>query len=347
IEIRLVNKITVGEYESEFDFNWHSADIKPEVQDGEFRGFNLGSYLDELGSGAAFEKVPAYLYISVPDSLGSGFGNSLTVSITGSGISSINDDDESRYSLVENNIKDEEGNPADLSAWFNNLKEVYDFTDTLNARSSQSIKYIVGYTGSMPIRREYIGENEKLIANLAVLLPMAFTLPGVEGEKFTVTGSGEYAGPYIPVKFQGLDDFLGSGGTGSGNSGGDSVMDQINKQLGGGGVKSLTLKLRDIKNNVTGDIYLAIAKRPGISDVGNQNPADWEIVKVVSGEADREIDIESTQSLTQLPPIKFLVREEGGQGRLYIQSQEDENSVAFSVKISVVADINLDKTIDL
>jgi hypothetical protein len=349
IQIRLVNKITAGEYESEFDFNWYSAEIKPDVQDGEFRGFNLGSYLDELGSGAEFEEVPAYLYISVPASLGSGFKNKLKVSITGGEISEITESSEI-YSLVDTAaIKDEEGNP--LPAWLDNdkLSKVYDFTGTLNARSSQSIKYTVGYPGAVTIYRGNIGEDQKLTANLAVLLPMAFTLPGTSGSKFTVTGSGEYAGSYIPINIKGLDKFLGSGNTG-GSSGGDSVIDQINKQLGGGGVKSLTLKLKDIANNVTSDIYLAIARTPDISDVGPQNPENWEIIKVVSGEPESEIPIESVNSLTQLPKIKFLVKEEEGQGtggRLYIQSQEDEDSVAFSVKISVVADIDLDKTIDL
>jgi hypothetical protein len=351
IQIRLVNKITAGEYESEFDFNWYSADIKPDVPAGEFRGFNLGSYLDELGSGADFEKVPAYLYISVPDTVGnSNFKNNLTVNIIGNGIFPITDP--TYYSLANTAIKDEEGKTTDLSGWLdaNNLSNVYDFTSTLNARNSQSIRYTVEYNESVKIYSQDKQDNQKLTANLAVLLPMVFTFSVEPGTKeFTVTG-GDYAGSYIPINMKGLDKFLGSGGSGGGSStGGDSVIDQINKQLGGGGVNRLVLRLKDIENTVTSDIYLAIAKNPNISDEGDQNPDDWEIVKVVDDEPDRDIDIESAQSLTKLPKIKFLLKETAPQvgGRLYIQSQDDKNSVAFSVKISVIAGVDLDKTIDL
>jgi hypothetical protein len=97
------------------------------------------------------------------------------------------------------------------------------------------------------------------------------------------------------------------------------------------------LNFSDIKNNVTSDVYLAIDK-----------DSKWTLIPIPSDQ-DWSIPITDADSFTKLPPIKFLIKEDGpGKGgRLYIQSQYKEDSIAFSVKLSIVADIDLDKSIDL
>jgi hypothetical protein len=322
IHIRLVNKIGAATYNSELNFDWYSVNVEPNdesKQTSEFKGFDLGSYLTSLGDGVRFERVPAYLYVSTPSRVGN-----FKVEITG--IDTVAPGNS--FSLDKTHIipgKDMVGFPS----WFNEQPtSEYDFTATIN--SGESINYNIIPPQSVTLYSGDIDKTEKIIANMAVLLPMVF--------KFTGTTETIGEEKYYPVNFQGLDDFLGDGG-----SGGNSVMEEIDEQLGEGSINSLTLRLRDIDNNITSPIYLAIITDPAIKNPG---PGDWEIVKIAPGAEDKDIDIKNG-SFTQFPRIKFYVKDEGGSGRLYIQSQDDKDSAAFSVKISVIAGISLDKPIDL
>jgi hypothetical protein len=339
VHVRLVNKIGAATYNSELNFDWYSVKVKPnddDKQTSEFKGFNLGTYLTSLGDGVTFENVPAYLYVDTPAGIG-GF----TVEITGVG----QGDD---FTLAIDDIipeKDKDGNSRDLPLWFNEApSSKYDFTDTVN--SGESINYKIVPPSAITLYSDKIDKKEKITANLAVLIPMVFNFTAGPGVEEIQINDDSGAGYYLPVKFQGLDDFLGQGDS-SGSSGGNSVMNQIDEQLGEGSVHRLTLRLRDIDNRVTSDIYLAVPTDP---EMKNPGPNDWEIVKIAADADDKDIDIKNVGSLTQLPRIKFFVKEEKGKGTggmLYIQSQIDETEAAFSVKISVIAGINLDKPIDL
>jgi hypothetical protein len=331
VHVRLVNKANAGKYKTELNFNWYSADVKSNNKDPrEFKGFNLGSYLNSLGSGAKFEKVPAYLYVSTPSNSNI---NGFTIEIDTAS-------PEESFLLQRKHITSENGEA--LPSWLDKPSTSnYDFTDTINR--GDSINYKVIPPDAVTLYRNKIENetNQKITVYLAVLLPMVFkfTGDGIQISDDPDTGENE-SGYYFPINFQGLDDFLGNG-SGS-NSGGKSVLDDINEQLGDGGVNSLTLRFRDIDNKITSPIYLAVVTDTTI--VANPGPGDWEIVKIASDAEDRDIDIKNVISLTGLPPIKFLVKDEKGQGgRLYIQSKDDANSSAFSVKISVIAGIDLDK----
>jgi hypothetical protein len=326
IHVRLVNKIGAAQYGTELNFNWYSAKIKPNDTDkfsGQFKGFNLDSYLTTLGSGVTFAAVPAYLYVEAP--------NGFDVTI---GVSSLEKD----FLLKQDDVLGENPAPDWIMDNTPSNPSKYDFTT-----DSSNISYAIKVPeDGIDIYNVDADRHEKITANLAVLLPMVFKFTGgeIQIEDDPDTTEENERGSYYPVKFEGLDDFLGSGGNSTG-----SVMDDINKQLGEGSVTRLTLRLRDIDNKVTSPIYLAVATDPTVKNPG---PDDWKIVKIAAGADGRDIDIKNVESLTNLPPIKFLVKGEEGQGgRLYIQSQDDKDSIVFSVKISVVAGINLDKPIDL
>jgi hypothetical protein len=327
IYIKLANKIGAGTYDSELNFNWYSANVKPNdasKQTGEFQGFDLGSYLTSFGDSAKFERVPGYLYMNTPSNIGN-----FKVEIDGIGAVAPGDS----FPLKKTDITPEKDKEGKLPSWFDREPtSEYDFTMLVNGGGT--IKYKITPPSTVTLFHSDI-ENErdpKITANLAVLLPMVF--------KFTGEPDRVGDGYYFPVNFQGLDDFLGTGGTGTGNS---SVMEKIDEELGEGSINSLTLRLRDIDNNITSPIYLAIMTD---STIKNPGPGDWQIVKIAPGAEGKDIDI-NNGSFTQFPRIKFYVKDEGGSGRLYIQSQGDKDSAAFSVKISVIADISLDKPIDL
>jgi hypothetical protein len=324
LQVRLVNVIDAGSYKTELDFKWYSAKVKPNNEEPrEFKGFNLGSFLNSLGDNAKFERVPAYLYVDTPV-------DGFTVEI-GAGVV------EESFPLQKGDVKGE-----GLLSWLNKLPaSEYDFTTTLNA--GKSITYAITSPPTVEVfRSEIEAQNDpKITVNLAVLLPMIFRFSGngtvISDDPDTEENEG---GTYFPVKFQGLDDFLGTGDGDDDDDDDKSVMDEIDEQLGEGSITRLTLRLTDIDNKVTSAIYLAVKIDP--------KKDDWKTVKIAAGAKDRDIDIENVKSLTGLPPIKFLVKDEGGQGgRLYIQSQTGEDSAAFSVKISVVAGINVDNPIDL
>jgi hypothetical protein len=327
VHVRLVNEIGAGTYETELNFDWYSVQVTPNdnsKKSGEFKGFNLGSYLSNLGDNVEFETIPAYLYVTAPSSIG-GFND---VKIDGANAPG------NSFTLKTDDIKGE-----NLPSWLDETpKYEYDFASIVN--KGDSIKYTIETTAATTLYRHTLSTDTmpKITANLAVLLPMVFKFPKT-GE-FPINDE-DGTGWYLPIKFQGLDDFLGNGS----DTGDTNVMEEIDKQLGEGGVNRLTLRLRDIKNGVTSSIYLATVTDPTIKSPAKN---DWEIVEIANG-GGKDIEIKNVASLSALPPIKFLIKEDGqGQGgRLYIQSQETEGEPAFSVKISVVAGVNLDKKIDL
>jgi hypothetical protein len=314
IHVRLVDKIDAGNYETVLNFDWNSVKVKPNddaKKSGEFKGFDFGSYLESLGDGVQFEKVPSFLYIKAPE------GIDFKVEIKGSSAVTANN-----FSPKSDAVKEESSPPS----WLDEKPaSEYDFAGILSEENS-TIGYTITPPSNVTLKSDEIKKDQKITVNLAVLLPMYFKFSGSD----KITTGGE---TYYPIKFQGLDDFLGS------DTGETSVMEEIDKQLGEGGVNSLILRLRDIKNEVTSAIYLAVA-----TDFKKQDA--WEIVEIANNK-EADIEIKNVASLSALPPIKFLIKEDGqGQGgRLYIQSQETKGQTAFSVKISVVAGVNLDKTL--
>jgi hypothetical protein len=152
--------------------------------------------------------------------------------------------------------------------------------------------------------------------------------------KYTITDSSGTTGNYLPINFKGLYDFL---------DGEDSVLKQIDDELGEDSeVKNITLNLKDIQNEVTGPIYLAIGEKNHISTT-------WrDVISIADGVTPAPVDLGNI-NLSALD-IKFLVPEESAgppsTGLLYIQRQEAAEDIAFSIKISVIADIALDKEID-
>jgi hypothetical protein len=336
VYIKLVNKITAGIYNTELKLDWYSVIVTPsgtENSTGEIEGVNFGSYLESLGD-ATFEKVPAYLYVSTPNTI-----NNFEVLFGGD-----NGKSDDIFSLQKEDVIDQNP-PAWLDDENTSISE-YDFTAIAEG---ESITYQVNLP-EMKLLHDNIDDNDtqKITVNLAILLPMVFKFSGNAYKIYDP--KTEKSDNYYPIKFEGLDEFLGS----DGDAGDDdkSVMDEIDKQLGEGGLNSLKLELSDIKNNVTSSIYLAVSKDSTIS-AANLKPEDWGIIEIVSG-GRGEIPIK-VESLNSIPPIKFLVKagDDGSGGRLYIQSQptgESQSSgseESFSVKISVVADIDLDKSIDL
>jgi hypothetical protein len=324
VYIKLANKITAGTYDTELDFNWNTVQVKPNEtgkQEGEFKGFDLGSYLDNLGIGAEFEKILAYFYLEDPSNTFEGF----TVK--------IKDLVESTNLALDLDKIDGETKPA----WSSNATvKKYDFTTVLNGKNV--IKYTISPPTKVEIKHEDIGaDSPKITATLAVLLPMSFKLsvPDNDPDVKKITINEEN---YLPIKFEGLDEFLGSDNGGGDNS---SVMDEIDKQLGEGGLNSLKLKLSGIKNNVTSPIFLAVNT--------DKAAEKWELVEITTGNTG-EFEIKA-KSLNSIPSPKFMVKAGSDKkGRLYIQSAgggDRGDQPEFDVKISVVADIDLDKPIDL
>jgi hypothetical protein len=344
IEIRLANTIDAGTYKSELGFNWSSAKVYPQYAEsgafqGEIDGFNLRSYLDELGINGVtveFDSIPAYLYVKTPDN----FATKPEISISG---------------MTANDAVDwpDAGKISDPGSYNWLLSDSgrenitrYDFAQVLNQPAAK-IKYQIKMSAAVTI---YSGTSakKKITANLAVLLPMIFKFtpqPQFGAKTINIAG-GEQAGTYLPINFKEMDDFLGSS-----NSGNDSVMDQIDEQLGEGGVNGLELRLTDIKNKVTSPIYLAIATKTSAAGIP---PDEWNIIPIKDPGPNEErksytIPIENPGSLKSLPEIKFLLkRNDPTSGyTLSIQPQNAADETAFGVKISVVADISLDKTLEI
>jgi hypothetical protein len=297
---------------------------------GTFKGFNLKSYLSALGSNVTFAAVPAYTYVTTPTVVPN---DKFKVTITGS---KEDDNVTAKNSFAPKREDIKENNPPE---WFSDTPtSTYDFTGLLNSGSS------ISYEVEMPEAIIEITKDVdigKITANLAVLLPMVFKFEANSSEEKQINNSEGAPGYYLPISFAGLDKFLEGGG----GSGGKSVMEQIEEQLGeGSGIGNIELRLKDIKNNVTSSIYLAIPD-PKKSVPG---PGDWTLIEIVSDKPDPDPLSFKNISLDELPQIKFLLKEPGKEagGTLYIKSVDSAGTQPdFSVKISVVADINLDKTI--
>jgi hypothetical protein len=343
IEVKLANKIEAGKYTLKFNFNWYSVEVKPQDNstEGTFEGFNLGSYLSNLAgdeTDVKFKEIPAYFKAFFPSGL-SGYD----VSIAKEGGGSL---ETTTTSIDKDKIVD---GPNDTTFnWLqeytdDNTKTTYNLAKTFN--DGGGIKYTITQPASTTVERSDLDESDpnanKITATLVLILPMVFEFTATD--KFTITGSTD---SYIPIKFEGLEEFL------EGGDSNDGVMNQIEDMLedNDGSITSLKLKLADIKNGVTGDnLYLAIGTKPGLIDTGDQEAANWKIVNIAAGNHD-EVDLaDESTSLTQLPKIKFLIKESGGGGSttFYIKNQEEEEDVAFNVNISVVAGISLNTKIDL
>jgi hypothetical protein len=215
IDIRLVNIADAGEYETELNFDWYSMDVKPqEDTTGEFAGFDLGTYLTELGGGVEFLSVFANLYLHIPNDI------DVTVNITdrqgrplpSMGIPPL----DSRYIV----LPDDEELP-----WLDNTPPIkYDFGGVLN--EAQSIKYTIQPPSTVTVKREDLDpdQNTEITANLAVILPMAFRFSPGKAESLEIKDKGE-TNTYFSIGFKELDNFL---------EGDNSAMSQIEDQLGGG-----------------------------------------------------------------------------------------------------------------
>jgi hypothetical protein len=323
IDIRLVNIADVGGYETELNFDWYSMDVQPQDgQAGEFAGFNVGSYLEKLGDGVTFLKVPASLYMHIPNSL-----EDLTVDITnkktGGAIlaSEAMPDPERSYIIVP------EGEVLPL--WFDDQPVKYDFGEVLNTKDG--IRYKINPPENVTIYSAQVPQDGDtgIAAYLVVILPMAFHFSADKTESFSIN-DGNDPKKYLLVRFPGMDDFLADN---------DSAMAQIDDQLGQDtSISSLTLHLSDIKNEIISAFYLAIEKDP------NKNgPDNWHLVEIADDKGG-SFSIDNMISLAKFPRIKFLIPADPdrGDGILYIKSQTAEDTVAFDVKISVQADISLD-----
>jgi hypothetical protein len=366
IEIKLANKIAAGTYTLKINFNWYSVDVKPQgdaaALTGGFEGFDLGSYLNifaDEGTEVKFKSVPAFFYVKFPSEL-TGFG----VAITKSDGTPLGDEDDEEDEEDEDAIKIDPNDIVEaedpLPEWLTTTPMYkYEFADIFN--DGDGIKYIISPPESVTVKYSELditdadSDANKITANLAVLLPMVFNFSAIDDDdKFTISGSGENAGDYIPIKFEGLDEFLEGGGDS------DSVMKQLDDTLAenGGNLKTLTLQLKSIENGVTGEnLYLAIAKDPNAEVKGEHDASDWVLVNIANGK-DANVNLRdgiSDVSLSSLPKIKFLIREvpikedsEEKAAIFYIQDQSDkEKKVAFDVNISVVAGISLNKEIGL
>jgi hypothetical protein len=337
IELCLANKLDAGTYTTELGFNWYSAEVYPDTVNGKIDGFELGSYFEELKANGdvevEFASVPAYFYLSTPKSI----STEPTITISGADAASFDlplrnrihdyDDDSSLEWLLD---------PSDGSK----IKK-YNFVSILNG--GNEIKYDISKSSSSPVTvfKNNIEEDDKIIANLAVLLPMTFKFtPNSVAMEITIN-NGNYAGTYLPINFKELDEFLG----GDNSIGDNSVMEQINEQLGGEGFKNLTFRLREIKNDVTSTLYLAVATKT--SSVGISPDEYWNIIPIENDPSTHEIRIDSPESLKKLPEVKFLLKEDTTTGYTLSIKPQDTDNVAFGVKISVVAGINLDKTLDI
>jgi hypothetical protein len=337
IAIMLANTIGAGTYKSELDFNWSSAKVYPQYAEsgafqGEIDGFNLRSYLDELGIDGVtveFNSIPAYLYVKTPDN----FATKPKISISG-----MTANDTVAWPDADK-ISDPESYNWLLSTPERENITKYDFAGVLN-NSTEKIKYEITMPNAVSISRAD-STGEKITANLAVLLPMTFKFEPQFGANTINIAGGDQAGTYLPVNFKEMDDFLGSGDSGN------SVMDQIDEQLGEGGVSNLYLRLADIKNEVTSSIYLAIATKASAAEI---SPDDyWEIIPIKNDKKSYMIQIENQGSLTGIPDVKFLLKKDDplADYTLSIKPQEDANEIAFGVRISVVANVSLDKTLKI
>jgi hypothetical protein len=335
IHVRLVNKIGAGNYPATLNFDWNSANITPNNDNkrtGEFKGLELGSYLKDLGSGVKFEKIYAYFNIEAPQSY-----DDFKVAITSA-----------QGSLIEGTVNVELGGEIDIVGrpvedaypeWLlSDAKEYIDFTDALTGKDA--IKYTITPPKTAMINYDDLKDDNspKITATLVILLPMSFTFTPVQGEeKISIPTEKENGGTYLPVKFQGLDDFLG-GGEGDDDKG--SVMGEIDDVLGEGGLTNLQLNLSITENNATSSIYL------GVEDT--EETTEWQVLEIAKNNS-KSFQI-NARSLSSIPSIRFLVKAgDDGNGRLYIKSQAagGTGSVDFKVKISVEADVNVDKSIDL
>jgi hypothetical protein len=321
IDIRLVNIASVGEYETELNFDWYSMDVKPQGNStGEFAGFDLGTYLKEIGGGVEFLRVFASLYMHIPAGI-----DGLTVNITDNQTRPIQDADipapDRRYIVL----------PAgEELPWLDHTSIQYDFGDVLN--NARSIKYTIIPPSAVTVLREDIdlNQNTEITANLAVILPMAFRFPP-EVESLEIADEG-ITKRYFSIGFKELDKFL---------EGDNSAMSQIEDQLGGG-ISGLSLNLSDIKNDLISSFYVAVQK-----DLTRRTgPDNWHLVKIEDG-GGGSFRIDNAVSLARFPQIKFLIpaAEKTGDGLFYIKAQKAEDTAVFDVKISVQADINLDNEI--
>jgi hypothetical protein len=321
IDIRLVNVAGIDEYETELNFDWYSMDVSPESgQTGEFAGFNLGSYLKELGSGAVFLKVAASLYMHIPEGL-----EGLTVTLTDRAGTELSG---SEGTTVPNQSYIIPPAGEALPSWLEYAPVKYDFEETLN--TGRVIRYTINPPNAVTILRRDVDQwqDTTINAHLVVILPMAFRFPADSESLYIDAGDGEGEKKYLAIGFRGMDEFL---------SGDDSAMTQIDDQLGQGGIDGLTLNLSDIKNKIISSFFLAIEKDP--SQSGSDN---WHLVKIADGEGG-SFSIDNAASLAQFPRIKFLIpADQDGDGTLYIKAQAAGDTTAFDVKISAQADINLD-----
>jgi hypothetical protein len=353
IKIKLVDRVAAGSYQPELDLNWHSVEVSPGgtgVSSGKIEGFNLQSYLADLGE-PEFHSVPAYLYLNTPANVGT---LEITISaIKNDGFSTPIDLTAPPGMAAIDKVKIQ----GDAPPWLDTSTSVedYDFEGILN-EGNAAINYKVEQkSGTTVTLYSNTAGTSKITANLALLLPMVFDFPSADvvggptaiNDDVNTAGINE-AGNYIPLKFAGLDDFLGE-------TDDDGVLAEINKELGDdSGVNNIRLTLSGINNTLTSPIYLGIPKVKGTPTAD-----DWELVTIDPApggtpEASRVIYLPpDADGKLSIPKLKFFLKEETLEttpslkegGRLYFKDvpQADE---AFSIKISVVADIALDKEID-
>jgi hypothetical protein len=321
IHVKLVNKISADSYDTKLNFDWNTAKVTPNdtgKNKGKFEGLNLGSFLTDLGSGAQFTKIPAYLATTVPNT------------IAGFEVKIDNIETKTKTFVPDPNMIDERNEEELTATWFTDSTK-YDFTDTLNGE--KPLEYTITPPTSAQITNGTAIKNQKITTTLAILLPMSFEFltSKTPREEQVIIGIENY----LQIKFQGLDDFLGGGDDDKGG-----VMGEIGDVLGEGGLTNLILYLNTIANNATSTIYLGV----------NTDTAtgEWKAAEIVKDKRDN-FPLKAT-SLSNLPPVKFLVKEEKDRkGRLHIKRQDPdaEEGVDFKVKISVEADVNVDKSIDL
>jgi hypothetical protein len=316
IYIKLLAGVSAGTYGSEIDFNWNTVRVSPPANNKLEGEFQFGSYLNDLG-GAQFAAIPAYLYMDTKAITG------LDVKITTSG-GSIEWPSNSPKDAYRINSSSGWKPPSGLD--ISNPHGKYDFATIVNGDGNQVLKYSVS-TPSVILSSNDIDNDMRISATLAVLLPMAFVFP--TGERIAIGDTN-----YLPIKFEALDNFLGESS--------NSTLAEIDEQLGGNMPKKISLRITDIENNITSPIYLAIAT--------NKAETEWAVVAIDASDSitpgnPKVIELLDPDSLAKLPAVKFLIKDEGYGGRFYIQSQE-AGDLLFSLKLSVVAEIDLDKKVE-
>jgi hypothetical protein len=352
IELRLVYKVAAGEYKVGFDFNWNTARVYPPYDDLDFEegahtgkvpGFNLSSYLADLGmddgtegkTEVKFETVPGFLFVNIPSD-GTWAGKELKIEIDG--IDGYTSGKHKEDDLYDNAL----GSPENPKP--NWLAEHEDYAITkyefAKITDMDTIQYKLTPPESLVIQNG-TDNNGKITANLAILLPMKF--------KFTGTAKSYNGENYLPIKFEGLDEFL----EGSGDK--DGVMKQLEDELkkNDAEITKLSLQLSNIKNDVIEGLKLAIGDEQNGTGEGEESWTSWHIIPLNSASTEEDIPV-NTASLATLPPIKFLleagpVNDDSGNytGTLTVNPVGENDASAFSLNISVVAGISLNKTIDL